>query len=57
MKEIVREREIGKEKLNIIPLSHLFGISRNQAEPAGMKKFIRATFGREFQTLVTLEAE
>ena len=57
VKEIEREREIGKEKLNIIPLSHLFGISRNQAEPAGMKNFIRATFGREFQPLVTLEAE
>ena len=30
--------------------SHLFGISRKQAKPAGMKNFQnRATFGREFQ--------
>ena len=43
---------------SLIPPSHLFQISRNQAEPAGMKNFQNSRHIREgISNPITLEAE
>ena len=49
---------ISKFSTAFIPPSHLFRISRNQAEPAGMKNFQNSCHIREgISNPVTLEAE
>ena len=42
-----KEQPVKVRGVKVMPLSHLVGISRNQAEPAGIK--VRARFWCEFQ--------
>ena len=56
--QIVADKLRGFSFLNLIPPSHLFRISKNQAEPAGMKNFQNSRHIREgISNPVTLEVE